>query len=296
MSTRPAAESPIDITSTSVDRARAEHWERFSRDRSLYDPPLPPCSEDLAYVWEAAGEWIRGRGAPRVLLLGVTPELCSLPWPNGTDLLAVDHSQVAIDTLWPGPRDAVQRADWCSMDLPEGSRDIALCDGGLHLLDYPQGQQKLVRLLHDVLSHEGVCILRLFVLPPQPESPESVLHALLDGNIGNLSILKMRLFMSMHTDPEEGVELGRVYDTLFTAIPDFEQLALTIGWPAERTAVIHNYMGLKTRFHLLTLEQTIDLFCGVPDRFRVHRVMTPCYELGQRCPTVTLQRARRTDE
>jgi SAM-dependent methyltransferase len=286
----------VDMVSTSVDHDRAEQWERFSRDRSLYDPPIPPSSEDLAHVWVAASEWIQERAAPRILLLGVTPELCSLPWPAGTELLAVDHSQVAIDALWPGPRDAVQCADWLAMDLPQDSQDIVLCDAGLHVLDYPHGQRRLVRLLHRVLSSEGLCIFRLFVLPTPRESPERVLQDLYDGNISNLSHLKIRLFMSMQTDPKEGVELGRVYDTLFTAVPDFERLAAKIGWPAERTAVIHNYRGLKSRFHLLTLEQTIDLFCADVGGFVVQRVMIPSYDLGQRCPTVALRRVRRTHE
>jgi len=202
----------------------------------------------------------------------------------------VDHSQVAIDALWRGSRDAALCADWLSMHLPEGSRDIVLCDGGLHLLDYPTGQLELVRLLHRVLSDQGLCVFRLFVLPPTRESPDLVLHDLLAGTVGNPSLLKLRLFMSMHHRPEEGVELGKVYEALIEAVPDFEELALKIGWPVERASVIHNYKGLETRFHLLTLEQTIDLFCGDSGGFKTRGVQTPSYELGERCPTVAWQR------
>ena len=281
---------------TTVDQDRADHWERFSRNYSLNVPPIRPSSEDLAYCWEIANDWIQKRGVPRVLLLGVTPGLYHLPWPKGTDLLAVDRSQAMIDTVWPGPQDGAQCADWLSMDLSEGSRDIVLCDGGLHLLTYPQGQHELIRLLHRILSDEGLCIFRLFVLPSQRETPDVVIGDLLDGKISNLSILKLRLFMSMHRDAEEGVELGEVYDALIKAAPDLEALAVKIGWSKEHMLVINNYRGLKSIFHLLTIEQTIEMFCSNPGGFRVHRVLTPAYEPVQRCPTVALQRCQPRDD
>jgi SAM-dependent methyltransferase len=278
------------MTKTTVDHGPGEHWERFSRNYYLNVPPIRPSLEDLAYCWGIANEWIQKRGVPRVLLLGVTPGLYHLPWPKRTDLLAVDHTQAMIDAMWPGSKEAVLRADWVSMDLPKGSRDIVLCDGGLHLLDYPKGQHTLIRLLHRILSEEGLCIFRLFVLPSQRETPDVVIRDLLDGKISNLSILKLRLFMSMHEDAEDGVELGQVYDALIKAAPDLEALAVKIGWSKEHMLVINNYRGLKSIFHLLTLEQTIDLFCGDPGGFRVQRVLTPAYEPVRRCPTVALRR------
>jgi SAM-dependent methyltransferase len=275
---------------TPANQDRADHWERFARNRSLNDPPVRPCLEDLAFCWEDANEWTEKRGTPRVLLLGVTPELYTLPWPKGTDFRAVDRTQAMIDALWPGPKESAQCADWLSMDLPEGSRDVVLCDAGLHMLTYPRGQHALIRRLHRILSDEGLCIFRLFVLPSQPETPDLVMRDLLDGEISNLSVLKLRLFMSMHNNAEEGVRLGEVYDTLIKAVPDLEKLAVNIGWPTERMLVVNNYRNLESRFHLLTLEQTIDLFCRDPGGFRVHRLHTPSYELGQRCPTIALQR------
>lgn len=278
------------MTTTSGGSGLTEHWDRFSRARALHDPPLRPSAEDLAYFWEMVDEWVRERGTPRVLLLGVTPELHDLPWPEGTDLLTVDRSQVAIDALRLGAKDAVCCAEWLSMDLPEGSRDIALCDGGLHLLDYPQGQRELVRRLRRTLSDGGLCIFRLFLRPSRPETPDAVLRDLLEGKVGNLSALKLRLFTSMQSSPEEGVEFGKVYKAFIQAVPDPEQMAVKIGWPVERMMVIENYKGLNDKVHMLTEEQTIGLFCDVPGGFRVHRVRTPSYELGTRCPTVAFER------
>lgn len=251
---------------------------------------MRPSSEDLAYVWASASEWIDKKGTPRVLLLGVTPELYQLPWPAGTDLLAVDRSQAMIDAMWLGPKEAVLCEDWLRMELPEGSRDIALLDGGLHLLSYPRGQLTLIRLLHHVLSDEGLCIFRLFVLPSRPETPDAVIGDLLEGKIGNPSILKLRWLMSMQKDAEAGFELGAAHDTLVEAVPDLEALAAKLGWRTDTMQGIHNQRGLMSKVHLLTLEQTIDSFCGDSGGFGVRRLQTPSYELGECCPTVALQR------
>ncbi len=166
---------------TGNKRKGSDHWQENARQWQHLGPPLRPSPQDIGFFEDAVQEWIHHYGAPRVLLLGVTPEIYRLPWPEGTDFLAVDHSQAMIDAVWPGPKEAAQCADWLSLKLPDNSRDIVLCDGGLPLLAYPREQQQLVRILRDVLSDQGLCILRLFVPPSQQESPDAVLRDLLEG-------------------------------------------------------------------------------------------------------------------
>jgi len=272
----------------SLDQDQIASWERFSRTYFLTGPPMRPSAEDLANYWDLAGEWIKNRRIPRVLLLGVTPGLYNLPWPQGTEFLAADSSQAMIDTVWPGPRHAARCVDWLSMDLPQGSRDIVLCDGGLQLLKYPR-QRELIRLLHHVLSDDGLCIFRLFVLPSQRETPDAVIRDLWDGKIGGPIALRLRLAMSLQNDVREGVEFGQVYSKLMETVPDMEKFAVMMGWPVESTLTINSYKDLKYRYHLLTLEQTIDLFCLDPGGFQVQQLRTFSYELGQCCPTIALQ-------
>jgi hypothetical protein len=225
-----------------------------------------------------------------VLLLGVTPELFRLPWPEGTDFLAVDRTQAMIETVWPGPREAVQCADWREFDLPNGSRDVVLCDGGLHLLAYPQEQGRLVEILCSILSDEGLCIFRLYVPPPQRESPDAVLKELLEGKISSLNILKLRLGMALMSSASEGVELGRVWRAIHAAAPNLEELALRIGWPVEHILAIHAYRESAARYHFVTVDQVSELFCASSGGFEVHSLDVPSYELGERCPTIVLRR------
>jgi hypothetical protein len=250
---------------------------------------MRPVAQDLGYYWESASEWILKYGSPRVLLLGVTPELYCLPWPKGTDFLAVDRSRPMIENMWPGPREAVRCADWLDLDLPHGSRDIVLCDGGLHLLRYPQEQKNLIRLIRSVLSDQGLCIFRLFALPSRREPPDAVIEDLLEGKIKNNSILKMRLSMALIESPEEGVALGQVYRMVYQAAPDLVKLASQIGWTIEHTLTINNYKDLTSRFYFLSIEQATGLFCFDPGGFLVHRLQIPSYELGRRCPIIALK-------
>ena len=272
------------------DSGTMRHWSEIARQWQQVGPPLRPAAQDIAFCAEAVGEWGRTRGAPRVLLLGVTPELYHLPWPEGTDFLAVDRTQAMIDAVWPGPREAVLCSDWLALALPERSRDIVLCDGGLHFAAYPHEQQRLVRILRDALSDGGLCIVRLFVPPAERESPDVVLADLLDGRVPNLNVLKFRLWMALLEGAEEGVALATVWRTIHEAAPDLEALAARLGWPADHMRAIHTYRDSTARYHLVTVAQALGLFCGEPGGFELHRVCMPSYELGEQCPTLVLRR------
>jgi SAM-dependent methyltransferase len=275
-------------------RGTADHWPEIARQWQQIGPPLRPVAQDIGLCWDAVQEWVRHCGRPRVLLLGVTAELYHLPWPKGTDFLAVDRTQAMIDGVWPGPKEAVQCTDWLALTLPESSRDVVLCDGGLHLLAYPQQQRRLVQVLQRILSDRGLCILRLYVPPPQRESPDAVLRELLEGGISSLNILKLRLGMSLMDSASEGVELGRVWRAVHAVAPDLEELASRIEWPVEQMLAINAYRESTVRYHFVTVDQVSDLFCGNQGGFKVHRLHVPSYELGERCPTIVLRRCSRS--
>jgi hypothetical protein len=279
-------------TRTGTAREGPDLWPEMARQWQQVGPPLRPAPQDVAFCEDAVREWAANGGAPRVLLLGVTPELYRLPWPKGTDFLAVDRTQAMIDLVWPGPKEAAKCTDWLALALPDGSRDVVLCDGGLHLLAYPREQRQLARLLGGILSDQGLCILRLFVPPPQRESPDAVLEDLLAGRVPNLNVLKLRLWMSMLDGAEKGVELGAVWNAIHEAAPDPAELASRIGWPLEHMRVINAYRGSAVRYHFVTVDKALDMFCNSPGGFEVHSVRVPSYELGGQCPTVVLRRCR----
>jgi hypothetical protein len=244
----------------------------------------------VRFTWEAVSAWREQGVPPRVLLLGVTPELYGLPWQEGTDFLAVDRTMAAIEAVWPGPREAVLCEDWLEMKLPDASRDIVLCDGGLNLLGYPEEQQQLASILRGVLAEDGLCILRLFVRPAERETRDAIIADLMEGRIPSMNVLKLRLWAALQESPSQGVELDKVWRTVQDAAGSLEELASRLGWPLEETLFINAYRGSTTRYWLGTVDEVAKLFCDDVGGFELASTRVPSYERGRQCPTVVLRR------
>ena len=119
-----------------------------------------------------------------------------------------------IKHVWPGRGDEVLVGDWEELPLPETSRDLVLCDGGLHLLQYPAAQKRVVARLAQVVRAGGRCVFRLFALPSKRETAAAVLNNLRQGKIPDLNHLKLRLGMALQRTPEEGVAVHEIRETL----------------------------------------------------------------------------------
>jgi hypothetical protein len=271
--------------------ARLIQWEKNALNWRLMGPPLRPDYEDVALYIQAVREWNGNSTASRVLLLGVTPELYGMPWPEGTDFLAADRSEAMIEAVWPGPKGAALLTEWLDIKLPRGSRDIVLCDGGLHVLSYPEEQTRLVQILRNIVPNGGLCVFRLFLPPEHRESPDAVIDDLLAGKVPDLNVLKFRLWMALSNSASEGVEMATVYRVVHDVVGGIDPLAERTGWSIEHTRAINSSQDLKARLFFPTLDEVIDLFCGGENGFEMHRLLVPTYELGEQCPTIVLRRS-----
>src|SRR5689334_1890777 len=119
------------------DPCPGDHWMHIARAWSHSGPPLRVSREDVAAYADAVATLRTSPQAPRVLVLGVTPEIHGMPWPRGSDVVAVDRSEAMIAAVWPGPPGSAHRGEWTALPLPDRSRDVVLCDGGVHLLAHP---------------------------------------------------------------------------------------------------------------------------------------------------------------
>ena len=267
----------------------ASHWPETARLWALLGPPLRPSPEDIVMVTAAVAGWAKRNGPPRALILGVTPELYALPWPEGTDLLAMDHTQAMIDVVWPGPRESVLLADWTAMPLPDASRDVTVCDGGFVLLPHPQAHHAMIRELARILAPGGLCILRLFTPPDAPEAPAAVISDLFAGRIPNMNVLKLRLHAALQEDPRRGVRLGDTWSALHAAAPDLSALATRLGWTQGHTLAISAYRDSDVRYCLFSAKAVQDMFSQAG--FECVSVQRAGYALGERCPTLVLRRS-----
>jgi SAM-dependent methyltransferase len=250
--------------------------------------PLRPSAEDQELYWSFIGDWIGNYDCPRILILGVTPELYQLPWPARHEIRAMDRARGMIEQVWPGPRGAVLEADWREMPLPNESCDVVLCDGGLLLLD-AAGERELIDRLHAVLAPGGRCVFRLFVLPEMTESTAAVMDDLLASRIANLNLLKLRLGSALQKSPNEGLAVYDMWKMLREVEPDWNRLAARLGWPVEQLRAIDAYRESPARYRYNTQAATEAAFCE-DDRFTFLGSRVGKYPLAERCPVVAFAR------
>lgn len=271
----------------------SQQWSRAALVWNQLGSPLRPVEADLLPVRGGLASWCAdhpGR-TPHGLILGVTPELYGLPWPDRRQLRAAERTPEMIAHVWPGNADQVLNTDWEHLSVEPASVDIALCDGGLHLLDHPYGQRRLFGILSDAMAAGGLLILRLFVPPARPETADDVLAALFAGDIGDMNRLKMRLGMALQDAPETGVAVHTVWQTLHDAAGDWPQLARQLGWDLEHVRAIDAYRDSTARKHYIdepTMLSLADEATG--GAFEPVGRYEPGYLMGEQCPTVLLRR------
>jgi SAM-dependent methyltransferase len=271
--------------------AATPYWSDIARGWAMLGPPLRPAPEDVAVYEREVAAWAGRHGPPRALILGVTPELCRLPWTAGARVVAVDRTRAMIEAVWPGLRSAVVCGDWTALPFRSGSRDVALCDGGFHLTTHPDGQARFAAELRRVLAPGGLCVLRLFVPPAERESADDVFADVRARRVGSVDELKLRLAVALQHDAAEGVRLARVWNTVDRCAPDRERLAGLLGQPAARVLAIEAYRDSPARYHFLGLDGVRRMLCGEPGGFEEAGVHVPSYPLGERCPILVLRRS-----
>lgn len=235
--------------------------------------------------------WSSRHGSPRTLILGVTPEMARLGWPQGTDLLAVDRSREMIARVWPGfptPGGGALCADWRALPLAERSRDLVLGDGVFTVLAYPEDYRALAASLRRVLGPDGLFAFRTFVRPDRDERPAAVCDAAMDGEVDSFHAFKLRLLMSLQPDTATGVRTGDVWACWASDGPGAEELVDRSGWPREQIATIEAYRGRDTVYSFPTLEELRSLLAE--EGFEEVERFRPTYELGARCPTLVWAR------
>ncbi len=266
-------------------------WPVVASTWRLIGPPLRPAPQDLGVVNGAVAEWTEAASHPaRALILGVTPELFHLPWPDGSVVRAVDRTEQMIDEVWPGDRADVLIGDWADMVWPPASVDIVLCDGGWHLLT-PGGQARLATTLAAAIAPGGRFITRLFTPPDRPETPDAVIAALRSGQIPDLNCLKLRLGHALTDSTSAGVELGRVWAFLRSECGDWVSLAEKLGWELEHLTAIDAYRGSTARYHFVTTEQFESTVCTPSTGFAIGSIHTADYAMGTQCPTVVVEKS-----
>lgn len=253
---------------------------------------MRPVAEDVGVVLEEVRAWRAehgGRG-PRVLLLGVTPELATMPWPRGTSLVAVDRSAPMIEAVFPKeglPAHArAECADWRALPRGDGSVDVVVGDGCFSVFSFPGEALGFAREVRRVLGPGGRFVIRVFAAPDERESLGAIARDLGAGEIGSFHALKWRLAMALHVSAEAGVTLGDVHAACWELRHVLTDLAGAPGFEPEVTATIEAYRGSSVRYTFPTVAQLEEALAGT---FAIGARLPKSYELGERCPTLVLR-------
>jgi SAM-dependent methyltransferase len=242
-------------------------------------------------------DWCRRsqRGDPRVLLLGVTPEIASMPWPEHTQLQAIDRSGEMIELVWPGDfpgRREARLGEWLQLPFADHEFDIIIGDGCFIHMDYPHGWRSLGKSLRRVLKDDGLLILRFFVQEGTRESIEDVYADLRRGAIGSFHAFKWRLAMAMQATSADGVCLHDIWENWISSGVSVPALSAQCGWAPESIQTIALYREKRVNHSFPTLDEAI---ATLQPSFRRDTVHHPGYELGGRCPIVTFRPAERVE-
>lgn len=268
-------------------------WPIHARQWPLLGRPLRPGPEDVAPIEaEAASMHAVDPSAPlRALLLGVTPEIATMRWPAPTELLAVDRCAGMIALVWPTsglPRDArAVRGDWRALPAGDGSIDLAMGDGSLTPVAWPDDYRAIVAELRRVVRVGGRCVLRLFAAPREREDLAAVARDLESGRIASFHAFKWRLAMAV-ADGAPNVRLADVWAAWREVVRDPPALLARLGWPASLLATIDVYRDAPASYSFPPVDDVVRAFA---DGFVEVARHVPRYELGDRCPTLVFRRA-----
>lgn len=264
-----------------------DHWKHHADAWTHFGPPLRPCESDVAWMEDALARLPVVQG--RSLLMGVTPELAHMRWPQATRVLAVDRCADMIRRLWtpaPPANAEVHCGDWHELPLADGAVDAVVGDGVLVPFSYPQGVARLAAELRRVLRPEGRWLMRAFVRPEQSESPSTVLHDLVGGRIGNFHAYKWRLMMALQPSLALGVRPRDVWSLHQLLGPASKTLSERVGWPQAQIETLDSYRDSQSIYFFPTLEE---LRQTLAPHFEVVEQLLPDYELGDRCALLALR-------
>src|SRR6185369_4430429 len=112
---------------------QGSYWDGFARSLAMLGPPLRPSAEDIEFMQAAIAATAAAQGAEPVqaLMLGVTPEVAEMRWPEKSFLMAVDRSFPMTRDVWPGDvpgRRTAVCANWLAMPRPESSCHVIIGD------------------------------------------------------------------------------------------------------------------------------------------------------------------------
>jgi hypothetical protein len=128
--------------------------------------------------------------------------------------------------------------------------------------------------------------VRLFCRPDRSEPPEQVVSEFLSKKFVSFHAFRLRLAMAIHgEDDARGVKLADVWKYWKETGIDVSR-SLQYGWPIEVVRTIDLWRDAPARYSFPTVETVAQI---LQEYAELRCVFRPTYELGERCPTLSLR-------
>lgn len=269
-----------------INRAGLPRWEALSRTWHV-EPPLAPDASDIDFY-----ERVIARECPgRVLMLGVTPGIAAMHWPEGIRLTATDWAEGMLRKVWPADRAPAHacrvRADWRQMPYPTSAFDFVIGDGCYSVFDHPDFIGMLNAEVARILRPGGIFCIRCHRRPARLEPLDVLFGNLLAGHDRNLDLFRWKLATAVQGDAERGVRLKDVWEVWHRHIPDPIAIGSKMGWTERAIANMEAWRNAESAYVFPSLDFLLNegskLFSEV-------RYELPEYEWGEQFPRLMLRR------
>ena len=262
----------ISLLEQSHWHIRVKHWANVT-------PPLRPHADSINRQIELVGA-----DSPRVLVLGVTPELTR----GFTNVTAVDKEAVMIEHLWIGdsPTKQAVLADWFTVDLPYNHFTGIVGDGSLNMVPVGEPVSLLMARLFDLLAPGGCLAVRVFSRPAQTVTLQQVLDA-----VTRLSWHEWRCLLNMHIACTEGSDVPskRMLSRFNELWPDRQKLCEHTGWSQQEISMsMDSYANSPTRTSYPTQQEWLSLIPSHVHNPRLVQVGT--YPLAENYPLLVFEK------
>jgi len=273
-----------------MDRSELRYWEARASHWRVASPPAPSREDVIWYEARAGENAMSLAGRPlQALLLGVTPAIAAMRWPDSTLLTAVDWSQGMIRHVWP--RQSVPAharavcADWRQLPIATGSIDLVVGDGCYSVLRLADAAL-LNREVHRALRPDGLYCQRCFRQPERPISIPQLFDQLFAGRMRNLDLFRWLLAMAVHGTSTDGVDLRHVWQVWYEHVPDPAAMRERFGWADEALANFKFWQENGGRFSFPSQAELREL---AEPCFELIASETPRYEMGECFPRLVMR-------
>lgn len=248
-------------------------------------PPYVPAPQDLEMIQRACPPALLSQdAAPRILVLGMTPALVAAPWPERSEIHAVDFDPVMIDLHWrPGERRHCHLAHWQNMPFPDQCFDLVIGDGSFNSLPSLEVYDEVLRELTRVRRPSAPLIARFFM---QPEPRRTLADLATDAPTalaGWSSTAKRLAVVIAAARHDASVFFPDIPGRIAQEWGDIDEFLTVLGQtPAEIERAKHTY-GMPQHVNHPSRAQITE---RLGPYFSSIEFSFPHYDIGAQCPIV----------